>query len=314
MKTTVVCFSVRVQGLLLIALAPHVAIAGSITGAVGSDYMDPCAVPTGSTGSCTPSLSAVYLERCLANFEGLKGRPGWNPDSCTSGGCQGWKITTRSKVLVTDYQPTSFSEPYQSQYCTNKRLHILGDLRPGTATTLPFKHVCQNASGQVSVLGSGGTAVLVNSIFMNTPNINSISLPSYTVQDPFFGPVSKKINYRRVYVRAADPNGVFAIPESNILEKYLYSLSLKDAVCTWRKFCNPTAPGLKTGVSTAGEALLPGAKSFDKDHPIARLCQLEPKWHSSNAAVSCAISQSGGIDALCSTPDPLHKNPPVGFP
>jgi hypothetical protein len=289
---------------------------GSITGNVGSSFMDPCAHPTGTTGTCTAALSAQYLERCLANFEGTNLTQKWNPDSCTSGHCQGWKITTRSKVLVTDLEIVGYSlhgPVLGPQYCTNRRLHILGEIPTGTAL-VPALQVCQNTAGQVSRYIPGllpQPLLTVKSIIMNPPNINSIPLPSYTDQSPL-GPTQRKINYRRVYVRAADPDGVFFVPGAQTKEKYLYSLSLKDAICTWKKFCNPNAPGLKPGVPTTGEALLPGATAFDKDHPIARMCQLDPRWHMSNAAVSCAITQSGGIDALCSTPDPLHKNPALG--
>ncbi|MEN9528353.1 MAG: hypothetical protein RI932_226 [Pseudomonadota bacterium] len=294
---------------LPLALISNIAEAGSITGDVGSSYQDPCAHPTGTAGTCSAALSAQYLERCLANFEGLTPSARWNPDACNSGHCQGWKLTARSKVLVTDQRPTQFAAAYQAQYCTDKRLYIM-DAIPGPSSRLAVQ-VCQNGAGQVSALKQTGAAI-VKSIVMNPPNINAIQLPSYQETVPI--PATRKITHRRVYMRAADPDGVFTVPGGSPPQKYLYSLSLKDAICTWRKFCNPTARGLKAGVSTAGEALLPGATSFEPDHPIARLCQLDPKWHMSNAAVSCAISQSGGIDMLCSTPDPLHKNPPVGIP
>ena len=301
------------QALFLVGLIPSLANAGSITGNIGSAYMDPCAAPAGGAGTCSAALSSQYLERCLANFEGLTPTNQWNPDACNSGHCQGWKLTTRSKVLVTDFRTTQFPAAYQAQYCTGKRLHIIGELQSGVAQ-LPYKHLCQSATGEVSTYNTlTGGATIVKSIIMKPGNINAIQLPPYVTTSGGLT-YSSKVDYRRVYVRAADPDGALVVPGRRDKNNYLYSLSLKDAICTWRKFCNPTTSGLKAGVSTAGEALLPGATSFEPNHPIARLCQLDPKWHMSNAAVSCAITQAGGIDALCATPDPLHKNPTVGQP
>ncbi len=312
------------------SMMSHKAFAGSVSGQVDVGFQDLCANPTVGTGQCSAAVSSQYLERCLANFEGLQGSAFWNPSTCTSGQCQGWKITSRSKVLVTDDvaspdylgTPIASNPTFQASYCTNRRLHIVSDLPVYNAVTAtapsPFAHLCQDSAGRISTLrqsaAGGYTPVVAPSVIMKPANINSIPLPAYTDNSIPTTPVQRKVSYRRVYIRAADPDGIFQTPHDLVKRNYLYSLSLKDAICTWRKFCNPTSRGLKPGVPTTGEALLPGSTSFEPDHPIARLCQLDPKWHMSNAAVACVLSQPGGINTLCATPDPLEKNPALGLP
>lgn len=113
----------------------------------------------------------------------------------------------------------------------------------------------------------------------------------------------------RIFVRST--NNLAAAP----FEKWIYHLSLQEAVCRWKQYCDPTTRTIKTGVDFSAEiSTATDAWSASNPTPIGSLCKFDSTWLKANSAISCVIQQAGGIDSLCATADPLKTTVTTGIP
>lgn len=326
------------RSFVVVALFPAAAFAGSITGYVDSKIQDPCAIPADENApQCTSMLADRYLQRCLANFVGDRpvesldagfdsttgtynrsvrdsrySRPRDNrdldfePRHCASGRCQGWELSARSRFLIKKNVP--FNRPADAPITCSSVGLLRTNLRRSDAGVGQEAETLCVSEGKLYRRGASGMV-----------HMNAIMKPTQ---------IENLRENSRVSVRAITPKIVSNVSGDSATTRkrvggrwedygesdYVYSLTMQDALCTWHKFCDPGKKSLRTDVPLTGEVYPPNANSLPADHPIARLCKMEPQWFLANHALSCAVHQKGGLEALCSAPNPLDSKPALGIP